>query len=218
MRAFFAMIAWALMSTHGLAQQLDPDEVAIFDGESRLNYQGDQAFELSAPATVEFWVSAGWLETLDYDPCVLSSVGEAGINFAAHITGDRSAIGLYAGQRFASLPFDFTDEAIHHVAFFSLSSNLTEVQIDGVRRGLLAVGFQRSPSVSFHLGSLDGEQSPFVGALARVRLWTELAGPDTDPSALAAQSLFSSSSLSLAVYPRISGATTDAEATEELRP
>ena len=185
----------------GYAQELAPDEVAVFDGSSRLDYPGSPALELSAPASVEFWVSPGWRDVPAYDPCIVSSIGEAGVNFAVHITADRKSIGLYAGERFATLPFDFTDALMHHVALISFGPELTEVQIDGETAGLLKLGFAESPSVSFHIGSLDGEQAPFVSAVARVRLWNTVLGPDANPDDLAAQSTFSREGLALAVYP-----------------
>ncbi|MGQ0698931.1 MAG: LamG-like jellyroll fold domain-containing protein [Panacagrimonas sp.] len=200
-----AALGLALLGGVGRAQTLDPGEIAVFDGQSRLDYPGNPALNLRSPATVEFWVSAGWTQAPDYDPCVLASLGEAALNFAVHIAADRQAIGLFAKGAFAALPFDFRDGLMHHVAVISIADGLSEVQIDGASIGHLPLGFGDGPSLSFHLGSLDGEQAPFVGALARVRLWHAALDANTRPEDLAAQSMISPAELSLAVYPPAAG-------------
>lgn len=204
-----AALGLALLGSGASAQALDPDEIALFDGQSRLDFPGSPALTLRSPATVEFWASAGWTEVPDYDPCVLASLGETDLNFAVHITADRQRIGLFAQGAFAALPFDFSDGLMHHVAVISIGAGFSEVQIDGASIGHLPLGFGQSPNRSFHLGSLDGEQAPFVGALARVRLWNAELDGSTPPEALAAQSMFSPEGLSLAVYPQIADPAAD---------
>lgn len=183
------------------AQELEADEIAVFDGDSRLDYPGSPALDLASPATIEFWVAAAWIEEPAYDPCVLAALGEAGLIVSVHITADRKAIGVYHGSEFAAVEFDFTDGLMHRVVLSAVAPDVTEVEIDGDTIGLLPLGLGRGePVTSFHLGSLDGEQAPFVGALARLRVWDAVLDQDTPIDHLRAQSLFSGEGLSLAVY------------------
>ena len=200
-RGFAALLLTAGCVAPLMAQDLDADEIAVFDGESRLDYPGSPALDLSSPATVEFWVAPAWKEEPAYDPCVLSSVGEAGLIFAVHITADRKRIGVFDGASFVSLPFDFTDGLMHRVVLMAVAPQVTEVEIDGDTIGLLPLGLgDGSPSAAFHIGSLDGEQAPFVGALARLRVWDAVLDKNTSADSLRAQSLFSQDSLALALY------------------
>ena len=150
------------------AEDIAADELAVFDGETRLDYAGHPAFQFSTPATVEFWIAPSWLETAEFDPCVVSSLSENSVNFAICIGADRNSIGLYAGEKYASLPFDLSDDNLHHVAVISMTPEFTEVVVDGESQGLLELGFLNQGSSSFHLGSLDGEQSPFMGLIGRL--------------------------------------------------
>ncbi|MGQ0698929.1 MAG: hypothetical protein ACT4PZ_11890 [Panacagrimonas sp.] len=195
------VLAAGWCATPLMAQDLDADEIAVFDGESRLDYPGSPALDLSSPATVEFWVAPAWNEAPAYDPCVLASVGEAGLIFSVHITADRKRIGVFDGRSFVTLPFDFTDGLMHRVVLMAVAPEVTEVEIDGDTIGLLALGLgDGSPSAAFHIGSLDGEQAPFVGALARLRVWDAVLDDSTSADQLRAQTLFSQESLALAVY------------------
>lgn len=220
-----AAAALAVLASTATAQTLEADEVVVFDGQSRLDYPGSPALVPGFPATLEFWIAPAWQDPLAYDPCVVSSMGLEQVNYAVHIGADRQSIGLFVGDRHARLPFDFSDGRMHHVALLSYGPELTEVRINGASVGTLGLGLGNGPSLSFHLGSLDAEQAPLVGALARVRLWDSLLDEQTPPENLRAQSLFVGDQLSLAVYPReevdpapLTGPATEAPGRRTLSP
>ncbi len=199
-----AALAAALVALAGAApaQTFDPDEVAVFDGAARLDYPPSESFALAAPATIELWVAAGWTESPGYDPCVLAAIDEGGVAYAIHLGADRRSLVLYAGDRIARADFDFSDGAMHHVMVRALGESSSEVAVDGEEPVLLAIGVKKRPNLGFHVGSLDGEQAPFIGAIARVRLWNALLDADTEETELAAQSFFSEDGLRMKTYPQ----------------
>jgi hypothetical protein len=199
-RAVLAVLCLSHLPT-AAAQTPDSAELVSFDGSTRLDFAGSAELAPSPPATLEFWVSPEWSAPLDYDPCVLSALGAAGVNYAVHIGGDRRSIKLFAGDRTASAPFDFSDRLMHHVALIAYDRELTEVQVDGRPIGRLGLGFPDAPTVSFHLGSLDGEQVPFIGRLARLRLWDSIVDASSSGEDLAAQLQPSAQGYALAIYP-----------------
>lgn len=197
--AAFLVLTSCLTSTGSFAGE----QVAFFSGKEGLDFDASPAFCLASPATVELWVKPTWVRSPGYDPCVLASIGERGVDFAIHISADKQSIGLYAGDRFLSAPFDFTGDVMHHLVIVSYGPGLSEVQVDGETVGLLDIGFFPSVNLGLHVGSLDGDQAPFIGAIARIRLWNAPAGAEDepDPESLAAQSRFTDDGMEITTYP-----------------
>jgi len=142
---------------------------ARFDGSSSISFPADLSLDFPEYATIEFWVAATWTE-LDYDPTILSYVGAEGPRFALILTGDRQGVGMLAGEDWDAVGFDFSDGKMHHVAFVILGDE-TDVYIDGEFGRTLAVSIADVPAQRLNLGSYNGVDGGFPGALAGLRIW-----------------------------------------------
>ncbi len=141
------------------------------DGQNGVTVPGDAALDLAFAGTIEFWIAPAWASSIDHDPTVLANVGETGVRYSIHVTADRKAIGLYAGENWQTVPFDFTDGRLHHVAMTTLDG-VTDVIVDGTSRGLLGLEYDGSVAgQTFVVGSFDGKVAPFKGMLAGLRIW-----------------------------------------------
>ncbi len=75
------------------------------------------------------------------------------------------------------VPFDFTDEAIHHV-IVTTDDESSDVVVDGEMRGTASVGYgvaedANGPKTNLQLaiGSLDGRSHLFRGRIGGIRIW-----------------------------------------------
>jgi hypothetical protein len=144
---------------------------ATFSGKSSLSLAPNTALEINNSGTIEFWVAAQWQNTIGYDPAIMAYSGAQGPRFAFHITADRKAFGAYAGTNFQTVPFDFSDGALHHVAVVIIGPTMS-VHIDGRFQGTLDFGVAKLPVTSFTIGSIGG-YSNFIGEIGQVRIWNE---------------------------------------------
>lgn len=144
--------------------------VENFVGSNAIAMPANESLDINGYGTIEFWVSAKWPGTLDYDPAVMGYSGVQGPRFAIHIAGDKSGIGLYAGEFYDGVDFDFSDGLLHHVAFVTVGET-TDIIIDGVYRETLGYTFADLPADSFTIGAV-GDFSPFVGEIGQVRIWS----------------------------------------------
>jgi hypothetical protein len=87
-----------------------------------------------------------------------------------HVAPDRQSIGLFDGTRFASVPFDFSDGNLHHVALVTAGGKTT-VYVDREVRGTLDLGLGTTPGLPLHVGSSDGGSELFMGVIQSLRLW-----------------------------------------------
>ena len=155
------------------AQQAAP---LVLEGDSALSYDAQAYFDLPREGTIEVWVAALWDADPGYDPCVLSSAsaspgGTGGAtHYGVYITADRQAVGLYDGQRLATVPFDFTDGAYHHVALVTKGPR-TQVTIDGSAVGTINLGYGKARGQPFSVGSSNGTADYFIGAVWALRIW-----------------------------------------------
>ncbi|MCP5180550.1 MAG: hypothetical protein H6994_11750 [Pseudomonadales bacterium] len=176
------------------------DEALLMDGRSGMDFPAGVGLSLAPPATLEFWVAATWEQPPDFDPCVLSLEGDDGVLWAVHVQADRQTLGLYTPQGFASVPVRLDDGRLHSVTLAAYSEQLTEFIVDGESVGFIPVGPSGQPGEVFHIGSLDGEQAPFKGVLARLRLWEGTPDEAETPPSLTAQSTVNGGSFALEVY------------------
>jgi len=183
---------------HGEA--LGEDEVLLLDVASGLDFRGGVSLSMAPPATLEFLVAATWSKEPAYDPCLLSLEGQDGVAYSVHVRADRKAIGLFASGGYATLPFDFSDGRMHSVTLVSYSSTLSEFFVDGNSVGVIPLGPPGIPAEMFHLGSLDGTQAPFTGALARLRFWQGVPVSGLAASDLLAQTTVEGQNMSLLMY------------------
>jgi hypothetical protein len=148
----------------------DKVEFRTITPETSLDFPADPALEVSDIATIEFWVKPDWPVKPDFDPVILSAIGPEGPRYAVVMTQTADAIGLFSGEEWDYVDFDFTDGKPHHVAFV-IQGDLTDVFIDGESFDALAQGIEDLPITSFHIGSLNGFDNPFWGDLGGIRLW-----------------------------------------------
>lgn len=153
------------------AQEPFAPVMATFSGQGSLVMPPASALSINGSGTVEFWVVAQWNDDLDYDPAVIAYSGSKGARFAIHIAGNRQGLGVYAGEYFDGVPFDFSDGKAHYVAITTLGDSI-DIYIDGQHRGTLGYGFADVPANTFSVGSI-GNFSPFMGQIGQVRIWDE---------------------------------------------
>ncbi len=165
-----ALFAGVIMTSpaHAASANFRP-VTAHFGGHSSLSLPPNIALELNVAGTIEFWVAAQWAQNPGYDPAIMAYSGAQGPRFAFHIAGDRKSLGVYVGKYFASVPFDFSDSALHYVAIVEIGDTLA-VHIDNQVRATLGFGFAELPVTQFTVGSIGG-YSPFVGEIGQIRIW-----------------------------------------------
>ena len=169
MKPGLAAIA-ATLSLLGAAMADEPPVIADFDGTNTLNFPAERSLLLTDVASFEFWVEPEWEGALGYDPVILAGLGAEGPRYAIVMSEDRRGVGLWSGEEWDYVDFDFTDGQLHHVAFV-VKGELTEVFLDGAYEETIAQGIEDLPMMTFHIGSLNGLNSPFVGRLGGVRVW-----------------------------------------------
>jgi hypothetical protein len=148
-----------------------------FDGKDALSFAPASSIDIDGAGTVEMWVKATWQQDPGYDPAILSYQGAKGPRLAAVLTGDAQALGVFAGRFYATIPFNFADGALHHVALILLADQ-TIVMIDGEVRDTLGFGMANLPADELSIGSLGGF-SPFIGEIGQIRIWDEPLDPET---------------------------------------
>lgn len=150
--------------------------LAKFDGGAGASFPDDISLGFKRFGTVEFWVAAKW-DSVDYDPAILSYLGNLGPRFAILIPADRKGIGMMANQKWEVAPFDFSDGKLHHVAFIMIDSR-TSVFVDDEFVALLPISIADLPAHSLHIGSFNGKDAGFKGYLAGMRVWDSAVDPD----------------------------------------
>lgn len=150
--------------------------MAEFSGQGALLLPPMPALDINGAGTIELWMAATWSKDPGYDPALIAYVGPRGARFAAVITGDRQALGVWAGANYATVPFDFSDAGLHHIALITMGDTIS-VMIDGELAGELDYGFANLPVTSFSIGAM-GKFSPFIGGIGQVRIWDEPIDPD----------------------------------------
>jgi len=166
-----ASLALAALSFAGLAsaQQYVPD-VYEFDGSNPLFFAAAPQLDLAAGGTIEFWVAPDWNEDPGFDPVIIANAGPEGAAYLIAMLRDRDGLALVAGADEDVVTFDFTDGQLHHVAVSQLEDGIVVI-IDGQVVGTSSLMALDLPSAGFWVGTLDGAASPFIGALAGLRVW-----------------------------------------------
>lgn len=152
-------------------------DIGEFDLETKVAFPPHDSLTMRGGGTIEFWVGADWTEDPGYDPTILSNIGPEGPLYLVAMLRDRDGIAFVAGKRTALVPFDFSDDQMHYVALSDVG-DATIVMIDGEIIDETDIGFADLPSSGFWIGSADGATSPFVGAIANLRLWDVSVDPD----------------------------------------
>lgn len=175
-RTSFSLVICYVFAVFGLtpltasAQSEHVPDVAEFDGRQSYGFPAHDSLTLAAGSTIEFWVAADWATDPGYDPVVLSNVGPQGPLYTVAILGDRAGISLQAGHFVGALPADFSDGDMHHVALADFSDAIA-VMVDGAVVGVFETSLPELPSAGLWVGSADGINAPFRGAVAGLRIW-----------------------------------------------
>ena len=166
-----------LAAAPALAAGYTPD-LAEFSGADSLAFPPDGSLDLAGGGTIEFWVQPDWREDPGFDPAIVSNIGKQGPSYMIVMLGSRKGIGVMAGDRFETLPFDFTDGKLHYVAISDFGENNLLVMVDNKVVGSMPIGFRSLPSSGFFIGSADGTENQFKGAIAGMRIWDLPVDPD----------------------------------------
>ena len=169
----FALTAFTLAPAPAFAQDASPawqPDFLELDGANGLTLIPDPEFSVVEGGTIEFWVQPDWTESPDYDPVIMSAVGQDGPAYVIAMLRDRDGIGIVSGDEETVWAFDFTDEQVHHVAF-NVYAEEVAVIIDGETRGVVEMDMADIAPSAVWIGSADGETGPFVGAIAALRVW-----------------------------------------------
>lgn len=170
-------IALALLAiiSAPLSAQYSPDVLEL-DGTETLQFPADERMVLTGGSTIEFWVQPDWTTDPGYDPVVLSNAGPEGPLYLVALLRDRDGLGIMIGEQSAIAAFDFTDGKMHHVAIIDDGTSIAML-VDGSPVGIAEMTSKRLPSAGFWIGSSDGQNDPFVGAIAGLRLWDIAVNP-----------------------------------------
>lgn len=177
MRNFLPLLAGLLLSFSASAQNTayTPDVMEL-DGTQTLEFPPDDRLIMTGGATIEFWVQPDWSKDPGYDPVVLSNAGPQGPSYLVALLRDRDGIGIMVGEQSVLAAFDFTDGKMHHVAIIDDGTS-TAILVDGTPVAVTDLNFKSLPSAGFWIGSSDGANDPFIGAIAGLRLWDVAVNP-----------------------------------------
>jgi hypothetical protein len=159
------------------AETYTPD-VAEFDGTNTMTFEPAPQLDLAGGGTIEFWVVPDWVEDPGYDPVIICSAGPEGASYLIAMLRDRDGIAIATGNEEEVAVFDFTDGRLHHVAISQFEDG-TAVFVDGQVVGSSEFRFAPLPSVGVWIGSIDGENNQFRGAVAGMRVWDTVIEQET---------------------------------------
>ncbi|MFK7886736.1 MAG: LamG-like jellyroll fold domain-containing protein [Gammaproteobacteria bacterium] len=168
-RFVFLMALACLLAPVTSHAQYSPD-IIEFHGDDDLGFPSHDSLTIVDGGTIEFWVGADWQDDPGYDPVVLSNAGPEGALYTVSILGDRQGLGLQSGEFLGDVPFDFSDGQMHHVALADFGEDIL-VMVDGQVVGELATTLPELPSAGLWIGSADGVNAKFRGAIAGLRIW-----------------------------------------------
>ena len=151
------------------AQSYRPD-VMEFDGRNSLTFDPAPQMILADGGTIEFWVVPDWTEDPGYDPVIVCNAGNEGASYLIAMLRDRDGLAIAAGDQEDVVTFDFTDGRLHHVAVNQLEDGIV-VFVDGQVVGTSELLLLDLPSTAVWVGSIDGRNNSFAGAIAGLRVW-----------------------------------------------
>lgn len=146
-----------------------PDLLEL-SGDTALALEPEGELSFAAGGTVEFWVSPGWQQEVDYAPVIIASRSTDGLNFAVALSAAKDQLFVYAGDKSAAIDFAFSNSDMHHVVVASLD-DVSKVLIDGILIASLDFAFLPGDSETLWVGGLNHNEALFKGALAQLRVW-----------------------------------------------
>lgn len=153
-----------------LGDDYTPDVLEL-NGKETLIFAPESEFSIMHGGTLEFWVAPDWTSDPGYDPVVISSAGQDGVNYMIAVLRHRDGLGVLIGEYEHAIAFDFSDNQLHHIALV-VSDNELIALIDGRLRAALAIQTMPNEPEGFWVGTADGETAPFIGAIAGLRIWS----------------------------------------------
>ena len=201
MQRFIPLLLLSLCAATTGAEQYTPD-VAEFDGTTSFTFDPSPQLVLADGGTIEFWVVPDWTSDPGYDPVIICNAGPEGASYLVAMLRDRDGIAIAAGEDEDVVTFDFSDGQLHHVAVVQYEDG-TAVFVDGEVAGTSDLRFQDLPSVGVWVGSIDGENNAFRGAIAGLRVW-DVAVPQEELVAYALEDIFAGDHPDLAWLSAIS--------------
>ena len=166
------LAGWLLLSLGALARASEgyvPDVLEL-DGSAGVAFSTHPILDISAQGTLEFWVAADWQEPPAQSPTVLSNVGADGAAYSVTIAPDRRSIALQTADQAVDIEYDFSDGALHHVAFINFGEE-TVLSINGRLIAALEMPLASLPTQALWIGANAGGRAPFAGVIAGVRIW-----------------------------------------------
>jgi len=151
------------------AQDYEPDVIEL-DGSNSLAFDSAPQLALADGGTLEFWVAPGWQSDPGYDPVIVSYAGPEGAAYLVAMLAQRDGLVIAAGESEDYFAFDFSDSNLHHVAISQLEDGLV-VMVDGQTLGVSDLMFADLPAESLWVGTINGQDDAFVGAIGAVRIW-----------------------------------------------
>lgn len=164
----FALTILAMIAAP-LSAQYTPDVLEL-DGTETLQFPADDRMVLTGGSTIEFWVQPDWTSDPGYDPVILANSGPEGPLYLVAMLRDRDGLGIMIGGQSAIAAFDFTDGKMHHIAIIDDGTSVAML-VDGTPVGIAELTSKALPSNGFWIGSADGENGAFPGAIASLRIW-----------------------------------------------
>lgn len=175
---FSALLATPPAGAEGADTGPYSPDVAEFDGTSSMTFEPAPQLDLADGGTIEFWVVPDWTEDPGYDPVVICNAGPEGASYLIALLRDRDGIAIAAGDTEDVAAFDFTDGRLHHVAISQFEDG-TAIIVDGQIIGTSDLRFEARPSAGVWVGSIDGDNNQFHGAIAGMRLWDVVVAQGT---------------------------------------
>jgi len=165
---------FAVLALAGTAQAQDyvPDIVEL-DGTTGLVFESSPQLSMTAGGTIEFWVSPDWTENPGYDPVIVCNGGPDGASYLIAMLAARDGLAVVAGEEEAIFAFDFTSGNLHHIALSHIDDGMV-LMIDGRIAGTADFRIPELPSYGLWVGSINGEDNRFEGAIAGLRLWNSV--------------------------------------------
>ncbi len=174
--AFAVAVAISAASAPVSAQAPYATDIAEFDGSNAFAFPASASFEFVQGGTIEFWAAADWRSDPGYDPVAISNTGPDGPSYLVAINGDRSGLVVQSGINTQVAPFDFSDGKLHHVAIVDTGEEIF-VMIDATVTGVFDQSFSNNRSTGFWVGTANGTDAPYIGAIGGLRLWRVALDP-----------------------------------------
>ncbi|HEY4148768.1 MAG TPA: LamG-like jellyroll fold domain-containing protein [Chitinophagaceae bacterium] len=141
-----------------------------FDGvDDQVVIPAASQYDISS-GTVECWVNASSLGIINHE--IVGARSTVGSRYSFHISS--SAIGLWNGTLYVSVPYSAATGTWYHLAFVC-NGTQTIVYVNGVSIGTIAQAFSSMTGLPVIIGiskNTDGSQSEaFNGSIDEVRIW-----------------------------------------------